>query len=842
MIDLFQNIMTASFHGGIMIVAVLILRSIPVKIPRKYICLLWLLTGIRLLLPFEIQSQFSIQPEIAPIILKFGWFPDIAPYIWIGFTCCFMLYILYTYIRMKWRVRDAMQIPGGWESDKIETAFVLGFVRPKIYIPMGMPQYANEHILAHERTHLDKGDHWFKMIGYLALALHWFNPFVWVAYICLSKDIEIACDERVIQFMDVEERRAYASSLLCCSSNHAHYAASPVAFGEISVKGRIQSVMKYRRPHFIISFLSILAICFVAICLFTMPASQRTTLEWAQALNAEDIAFVEAISQLEESADPYQKIEGDAIEPFVGLIQSCQGEYWDAQGNLPETQETILVTMLDGTTHTVANSDNRFLIIDNDVYTASTKWLDSWDIGGIREPETERPRSTSEYVRQRWAQDLQITDVARIELVCNDQEKPYSIYTGEALAPLVELLNSIDGEFVANPIVSGNGEDIYLSKLYVFMEDDTRYTIIKMAGADCNYICIDNSVFVCDDTLFAKFPEIGTSPFPENHIIAGDPSEEKIPKDQRSKPPKIAAETSGPPAPEGYAAYDWMVNLKAEDVDYIEFIKLSDPNTPYLRYEGDEIQEVIEIFQTNQCYKYAPIAQWSGDYTSEFHIILKDGSAHKIGSIQTVTTVIDGAAFDTISAWLIQKWPETGVEPLPDNWNQLEASRVYHVEEREKSILSTESHDSQRASLDHEYNTDINMGSVSRHYSIGRGGIELAAVNETATGLTLEAYWWSSADKAQVSVKPQYWLEQWHEDVTSGAKGYSEVDTKSLISRSEVQMIAQDTASWDVNWEDTYGTLAPGYYRIGMNFYETADDTIQNETICYAKFCIPDKE
>lgn len=842
MIDLFRNITAASFHGGIMIAAVLILRSIPVKIPRKYICLLWLLTGVRLLMPFEIQSPFSIQPEIAPIILKLGWFPDIAPYIWIGFACCFVLYILYTYIRMKWRVRDAMKIPGGWESDKIETAFVLGFIRPEIYIPMGMPQYANEHILAHERTHLDKGDHWFKMIGYLALALHWFNPLVWAAYICLSKDIETACDERVIQFMDIEERRAYASSLLCCSSNHAHYASSPVAFGEISVKGRIQSVMKYHRPHFFISFLGMLSVCFVAICLFTMPASQRTTLEWAQTLRADEIACIEAISQLEESADPYQKLEGDAMEPFVRLIQSCHGAYWDAQGSLPQAQETILVTMLDGTIHTVANCDNRFLIIDKDVYTASTKWLDSWDIGGVKGPEPERSRSTSEYVRQRWAQDLQVTDVARIELVCSDGEKPYALYTGEAMAPLVELINSINGEFVVNPIVSVRDKDIYLSYLYVFMEDDARYTIIKMTGADCNYICIDNSVFVCDDTLFAEFPEIGTSLFPENYIIAGNPPEEDIPIDQRSGPPQISPESIPLPAPEGYAAYDWMVNLKAEDVDYIEYVKLSDPNTPYRRYEGDEIQKVIEIFQANQCYRYAPVAQWSGEYTSEFNMILKDGSAHKIGVIETVATVIDGAAFDTISEWIIQKWPETGEEPLPDNWEQLEASREYHVEEREKSILSTESHDSQQAGLDHEYNTDINMGSVSRHYRIGRGGIELAAVNAAATGLTLEAYWFNAADKAQVSVKPQYWLEQWHEDAASGAKGYSEVETKSLISRPEVQMIAQDRAQWDVNWEDTYGTLAPGYYRIGMTFYETANDTIRSEAICYAKFRIAGKE
>ena len=329
---LFQNILTASFHGSIVILAVMLLRLALKKAPRKYICLLWLLAGLRLLMPFQIQSDLSLQPSADPVaqvqqqisrsqtpaapedfspadldvpapVQTPEALPDIQapvttvisstpspapetapepdtgfdflsvlPWFWLGIACCFGIYSLYTYLTLKLKVREAVKIPGGWECDRIETAFILGFIRPNIYIPMGMTPEEQRYILAHERTHLDKGDHWFKMVGFLALALHWFNPLVWAAYILLCKDIEIACDERVVQFMELDERKAYSAALLNCSTNRAHFAACPVAFGEVSVKERIKSVLSYKKPGFWISLVGVIAIVFVAVCLVTSPA------------------------------------------------------------------------------------------------------------------------------------------------------------------------------------------------------------------------------------------------------------------------------------------------------------------------------------------------------------------------------------------------------------------------------------------------------------------------------------------------------------------------------------------------------------------------------------------
>lgn len=308
-----QNLLTASIHGSILIFAVLLLRLVLLKTPKKYICYLWLLAGIRLLLPIEIRSDLSLQPEFTLSFAKISslkW-AAVLPWVWAVIAACFAIYSLISYLKLKNQVRDAIRIRGGWESNKIETAFILGFIKPKIYIPMGMDSQSCQNILAHERTHLDKGDHWIKMIGFLALALHWFNPLVWVAYILLCKDIETACDERVIRFMELDERKAYSSALLRCSSRRAHFAASPVAFGEVSVKQRILSILKYKKPSFWLSLLGVLAFFFVAVCFLTSPPAAQT-----QVLSPEEQANLAKIEQCREDLEAQF-----AKEEFCAAIQ-----------------------------------------------------------------------------------------------------------------------------------------------------------------------------------------------------------------------------------------------------------------------------------------------------------------------------------------------------------------------------------------------------------------------------------------------------------------------------------------------------------------------------------------
>ena len=380
--ELFQNVLTASFHGSIVIAAVLVLRLALKKTPKKFLCFLWLLAGLRLLMPFEIQSDLSLQPEMeeipyvaemrqellppeaaeepavppvtepvtevyaTPEQVPEGYYdripeeplPELTPeappekqapepmalipWVWLTVACCFGVYTLFSYVTMKVRVREAVKIKGGWESDRIDTAFILGFIRPKIYIPMGLPLSVRRHILAHERTHLEKGDHWFKMIGFLALAVHWFNPLVWVAYILLCKDIEMACDERVVQFMDLEERKSYSAALLCCSASKVHFAACPVAFGEVSVKERIKTVLSYKKPGFWISLLGVIAIVFVAVCLLTSPTDEPVVPEAAETLEAANVITVKNADEFLAAIAPDTKI---VLEPGTYILSEAAG-------------------------------------------------------------------------------------------------------------------------------------------------------------------------------------------------------------------------------------------------------------------------------------------------------------------------------------------------------------------------------------------------------------------------------------------------------------------------------------------------------------------------------------
>lgn len=327
----FQSLLTASFHGSIVILVVMLLRLLLKKTPKKFICFLWMLAGIRLLMPIPVTSRFSLQPAGFTIPVPIN--PSLGLLLlWAGVAAIIGIVSIVSYARLQHQVRDAVKVPGGWESDKIETAFVLGFVKPKIYIPTGMSGDTKKQILAHERTHLEKGDHWIKMIGFVALALHWFNPLVWVAYVLLCKDIEIACDQRVVQFMELDERKAYSSALLQCSTNRVHYAACPVAFGEVSVKYRIQSVLNYRKPGFWISMLGVAAVGFVTLCLITSPAEAveivvDTEVALREASHQDPADFSpEPMPEIGENPDWGVEVLMDVTSPTSGKLVYIIGE------------------------------------------------------------------------------------------------------------------------------------------------------------------------------------------------------------------------------------------------------------------------------------------------------------------------------------------------------------------------------------------------------------------------------------------------------------------------------------------------------------------------------------
>ena len=326
MTELFSAILKASFQGSIVILAVVLLRFLLKKAPKSLFCLLWLLAGLRLVMLFEIPSPLSLQPRLEeanvsiqiqqpvqvpegqpletpatpvlpPEVPEGNWenlqtdsypywvedgvitgpvdFGNIAAWVWLLGAAGMLIASLASYWKLKRRVREGYLIEKGcFECPGLDTAFVLGFLPPRIYLPMGLSDQEKKFVFDHENTHIARNDHWFKVLGYVILSIHWFNPLVWLGYSLLCRDMELACDEHVVKYMTLPERKAYSAALLSCGGRTARIAACPVAFGESNPKKRILNVLNYKRPSFWIVLLTIIAVIFVAVCLLTSPENQ----------------------------------------------------------------------------------------------------------------------------------------------------------------------------------------------------------------------------------------------------------------------------------------------------------------------------------------------------------------------------------------------------------------------------------------------------------------------------------------------------------------------------------------------------------------------------------------
>lgn len=330
MTALLKNLLTMSLSGSIVILLVLILRLILQKAPTRLVCLLWLLAGLRLVLPFHIETNFSLQPDtqqlLKPVVSTQEYVPQdvipqdmipamptagenisvntgtgvtthvqrtidwmtVAVYVWALGVALMLLYTAVSYVRLKRQVRNAVQMPDGtWECSSINGAFLLGYFRPKIFIPSQITGNDREYVISHERGHIAWGDHWTKLVGFLCLSLHWFNPLVWLGYWCLCKDLETACDEQVVKGYGVDERKAYSKALLSCSVGSRPVSACPIAFGEVNVKERIMKVLNYRKPGFWICLVCVVAILGAAVFFLTDPVKEMSMEDYVALIGTE---------------------------------------------------------------------------------------------------------------------------------------------------------------------------------------------------------------------------------------------------------------------------------------------------------------------------------------------------------------------------------------------------------------------------------------------------------------------------------------------------------------------------------------------------------------------------
>ncbi len=327
MSELFLKIIVMSISASWLVLAVLILRLVLKKAPKWMNVLLWGIVAVRLICPFTIESPVSMIPDSVgsgkfvsewmddyvgnvdihhsdsvyydaaigagrepisdgeggyyvvtkhdqlgePATIKNTVVPVLSV-MWVAGITVLAFYTVISFWRLRRKVNEAVIFRENiYLSENVCSPFVLGIIKPKIYLPFKMDDQNLEHIIAHEKAHIRRKDHWWKPFGFLLLTLHWFNPLMWIAYVLLCRDIELACDEKVIKELGNEQRADYTQALVACSVNRRMIAACPLAFGEIGVKERVKNVLNYKKPAFWIIVVAVIACAVVTVCFATNP-------------------------------------------------------------------------------------------------------------------------------------------------------------------------------------------------------------------------------------------------------------------------------------------------------------------------------------------------------------------------------------------------------------------------------------------------------------------------------------------------------------------------------------------------------------------------------------------
>ena len=395
----FLNVLHMSLAAALMAAAVIVVRFLLNKLlpntPKAIHCALWALVALRLVLPVSVESPFSLVPEdVANGVVISEWadgyvddvdihhpssvYYDAAigagrepisdgkggyyvvtkhdqlgepatvasavvpvlGWVWLAGCAAMVGYAAISFFRIRRRVRLSLPLRDNiWRCESVDSPFILGFFRPNIYLPYDMDEEQARHVIAHEEAHLRRRDHWWKPLGFLLLAVYWFNPLLWLAYILLCRDIELACDERVIRDMESGEKKAYSEALLHCSLPRRTVAACPLAFGEVGVKQRIASVLHYKKPAFWVLVVAIIACVVVAVCFMTRPMDKRDESIIGGADGPTNILLTTA------AEDIWSRV--DTSSPTEMMAYLCQADLWG--GAIGEKHEIAMVGNFDTT-------------------------------------------------------------------------------------------------------------------------------------------------------------------------------------------------------------------------------------------------------------------------------------------------------------------------------------------------------------------------------------------------------------------------------------------------------------------------------------------------------------
>ena len=362
MTDVFLKVVNLSISASWLVLAVLAARLLLKRAPRWIFPLLWGVAALRLICPFSIESAFSLVPSaetISPEVVHYDPRPTITSgvsvideavnpvisesfaaepvmsvnpldaftfimaWVWLIGMAALLVYALASAWRLRRKLATAIWLRENiYESESVSSPFVFGVVRPKIYLPMHMDEGTAAHVIAHERAHLARRDHWWKTLGFAVLALHWFNPLVWVAFSVFCRDIELACDEKVVRTMDAGRRADYSQALLSCAAPKRAVAACPLAFGEGSIKARVKNVLHYRKPAVWIVAAALAVIALLAVCFLTDPRTDASAAELTGIPRGELVRIdIEAEDAVQASG---VTLTGEDAEMLLDLIDAME--------------------------------------------------------------------------------------------------------------------------------------------------------------------------------------------------------------------------------------------------------------------------------------------------------------------------------------------------------------------------------------------------------------------------------------------------------------------------------------------------------------------------------------
>lgn len=414
---IFLRLVNISIMAGWLILLIIVVRHFLKRVPRWVFCLLWGFVGLRLMFPFSLESPFSLIPSAETVPAEILWSkspaldsgmpavdnvvnpvlaktlsPDplvsvnpvqlvvwAASLLWAFGMAAMLCYLIISYFRIYRRVGTATLLRDNiWQNEFVESPFILGLVRPRIYIPYHMEEKELSWVLAHEMAHLSRRDHFVKPAAFLLLSVYWFHPLVWCAYILLCRDMELACDEKVIRNLNEEQRKSYSLALIGRSGKSHLVTACPFAFGEIGIKERILHMKAYKKPVFWVILAAIL-ICIVAVvCFLTNPVS-RDSMRWARSVKVKDIEQIELVVMPQSADQQYRLITDQAeISEITALLHESRGRYQKNPEELAGGSHIFYITMKDGSRHEAGNIGNYYLFIDGDSYRADYDWLSSW--------------------------------------------------------------------------------------------------------------------------------------------------------------------------------------------------------------------------------------------------------------------------------------------------------------------------------------------------------------------------------------------------------------------------------------------------------------------------------